>query len=255
MYAKIFRQIFESSIAENPDVRVTFMDMLVLADRHGIVDMTPEAIHRITNRPLEVIRESIRVLEAPDERSRTPGDNGARIRRIDQHRDWGWVIVNYAAFRDLHTEAERREKTLERVRKSREQPKATPESEQLYKLYPRHVAKGPALKAIAKALESTPFETLKKAVLRYAKERQGEDAAFTPYPATWFNQCRWLDEPQPKRQIPGQPRKLAPGEVNEYGETETLTGDQVRARLAAARAAGEFDDTKKDDTKKTEAQS
>ena len=120
MYAKIFRQIFESSIAEKPELRFTFMDMLVLADMDGVVDMTHEAIARITNRPLELIRSTISDLEGPDPRSRTPDNAGARLKRLDDHRDWGWVIINYDTFRAMANEEQRRIKTLLRVKKHRE---------------------------------------------------------------------------------------------------------------------------------------
>ena len=43
MFAKVFTQIFDSSIAENYEVRHVFEDMLKLADREGAVDMTGEA--------------------------------------------------------------------------------------------------------------------------------------------------------------------------------------------------------------------
>ncbi len=120
MYAKIFRQIYDSSIAEDPQVRFTFMDMLVLADSDGVVDMTPEAISRVTNVPLEWVRRSIQVLESADPRSRTADHNGARIARLDEHRDWGWVILNYDRFREMATDEQRRQKTRERVRKHRQ---------------------------------------------------------------------------------------------------------------------------------------
>ena len=120
MYAKVFRQIFESSITEDPELRFTFMDLLVLADSDGVVDMTQESISRITNRPLEVIRRTIAVLEGPDARSRTPDENGARIKRLDDHRDWGWVIINFDKFRGTATELQRKEKNRLRVRKYRE---------------------------------------------------------------------------------------------------------------------------------------
>ena len=109
MFAKVFSQIYDSSIVENPEVRFTFMDLLVLADQTGVVDMTPEAIARRTNRPIGIIRETISVLESPDPRSRTPDRQGARLRRIDAHRDWGWVIVNYEKFREIASEQERRQ--------------------------------------------------------------------------------------------------------------------------------------------------
>jgi hypothetical protein len=119
MYSKIFRRIYESSIAENPTLRFTFMDLLVLADKDGIVDITHEAIARITNRPLQEIRETISLLEGPDPKSRSPEDEGIRIRRLDQHRDWGWVIVNYDRFHDMAVEEDRRVSTRERVRRHR----------------------------------------------------------------------------------------------------------------------------------------
>lgn len=108
MYAKIFSQILDSSIVENPEVRFTFMDLLVLCDKDGVVDMTHEAIARRTNRPIEVIRSTIKALEEPDQRSRTPTHDGRRIVRLDDHRDWGWLIINYTKFSKIRTAEDRR---------------------------------------------------------------------------------------------------------------------------------------------------
>jgi len=119
MYAKIFEQILDSSIAENPLVRFTFMDMLVLADADGVVDMTHEAIARRTNRPIEEIRSTISQLEQPDPKSRSSEEDGRRILRMDDHRDWGWQIVNYQKFREIGTELQKREVTRQRVRRYR----------------------------------------------------------------------------------------------------------------------------------------
>lgn len=120
MYAKIFTQIFDSSIAQDPELRFTFMDFLVLADLNGVVDMTHEAIARRTNRPLEIIRKTIEQLEGPDSMSRTADDEGRRLKRLDSHRSWGWVIINYERFRRYVTEDHRRAKTRERVRRYRQ---------------------------------------------------------------------------------------------------------------------------------------
>ena len=117
MFAKVFNQIFDSSIVEDPELRFTFMDLLVLADAGGVVDMTHEAIARRTNRPLETIRKTILILESPDERSRTPDESGRRLKRLDEHRDWGWLIINYERFRKTASEEQRREKTAARVAK------------------------------------------------------------------------------------------------------------------------------------------
>lgn len=121
MYAKIFAQILDSSIAEYPEVRFTFMDLLILADADGVVDMTPEAIARRTNRDLVTVCNALKHLEMPDPKSRTADCGGARIKRLDEHRDWGWMIVNYDKFRRLATDMQRREHTRLRVKRFREQ--------------------------------------------------------------------------------------------------------------------------------------
>jgi len=127
MYAKVFSQIYDSSIVEKPEVRFTFMDLLVLADPDGVVDMTHKAIARRTNRPLEIIRSTIAELEAPDPQSRTPDADGARLKRIDAHRDWGWCIINFDRFHRLASESERRAKTRERVRRFRRKTREKPQ--------------------------------------------------------------------------------------------------------------------------------
>lgn len=119
MFAKVFTQIFDSSIAEDYRVRFVFEDMLKLANQDGVVDMTHESISRRTNVPLEIIRIGIDSLESPDPKSRSKEHEGRRIVRLDEHRDWGWFIVNYHHYRELVSEEQRREKTKERVRKFR----------------------------------------------------------------------------------------------------------------------------------------
>jgi hypothetical protein len=108
LFAKIFSQIFDSSIAEDYLVRHVFMDLIVLADRDGVVDMTLEAISRRTNVPEDVVRASVTRLLEPDARSRSHLEQGARIRPIDSHRDWGWQIVNYEHYRDVRDEESRK---------------------------------------------------------------------------------------------------------------------------------------------------
>ena len=95
MYAKIFAQIFDSSIAGDWQVRHVFEDMLKLADANGVVDMTPDSISRRAHIPIEIVARAIDALEKPDPQSRNPREEGRRILRPDDHRDWGWIIVNY----------------------------------------------------------------------------------------------------------------------------------------------------------------
>ena len=120
MFAKVFSQILESSLAEDFRVRLVFEDLLKLCDLNGVVDMTPEAIARRTNVPLEIVLTGIEALEKPDPRSRTPDAEGRRLVRLDDHREWGWMIVNHAHYRSIASEEQRREKTASRVRVFRE---------------------------------------------------------------------------------------------------------------------------------------
>ena len=123
LYARVFLSILDSSLAEDWVARHVFEDFLKLADG-GLLDMTREAFSRRTNIPLAVVNEAISKLEAPDPASRDPAEEGRRIVRVDNHRDWGWRIVNMEKYELIHTKAEQRAKTAERVRKHRQ--KCTP---------------------------------------------------------------------------------------------------------------------------------
>ncbi len=120
MYAKIFLKIFDSSIAEDWEARIVFQDMLILASRDGVVDMTHESISRRTNVPIEIVKESITKLEAPDPKSNTPEDDGRRIERIAGHKDWGWKILNYGRYRDIKNSEEMRASNRERQKRWRD---------------------------------------------------------------------------------------------------------------------------------------
>jgi len=111
VYAKIFESMYDGSLATvGPwEALVTFQQMLVLADRYGVVDMTPEAISRRTTIPLEIIRKGIAALEQPDSLSRDPNLEGRRITRLAEHRDWGWEIVNHSKYRQIRSAEERRD--------------------------------------------------------------------------------------------------------------------------------------------------
>ena len=101
MYAKVFSQIFDSSIAENYRVRHVFEDLLKLCDRKGVVDMTIEAVARRTNVPIEEVRAGIDELMRPDAKSRSRDNDGRRLVPIDPERGWGWVIVSYERYRSI----------------------------------------------------------------------------------------------------------------------------------------------------------
>lgn len=120
LFAKIFTQIFDSSIAEDYEARHVFMDLLVLADSDGCVDMTAGAIARRTNVPPEVVERALTQLSSPDPATRSPDEEGRRIVPIDNARAWGWRIVNYAHYRAIRDEETRREyhRTYKRAKRA-----------------------------------------------------------------------------------------------------------------------------------------
>jgi hypothetical protein len=110
MYGKVFRQMYKGSMSRQGwESIVTMQQFIVLADRHGVVDMTLEAIAAETTIPIEVLRKGVEILAAPDTGSRTPDDDGRRIVPLDDRRDWGWQLVNYEKYRKIQSEEDRRE--------------------------------------------------------------------------------------------------------------------------------------------------
>lgn len=125
MYTKVFRSIYDGTLADNWRAMVTFQQMLILADSQGVVDMTISAMSRTTGIPAEILSEGIAALEAPDPGSRTPDMEGRRIARLDAHREWGWFLVNFAKYRAMQTREEKNEADRERIRAKRAAERAT----------------------------------------------------------------------------------------------------------------------------------
>lgn len=119
MYGRIFRSIYDGTLADNWQALVTFQQLLVLCDQQGIVDMTPGAISRTTGIPLDIIGAGLAALEAPDPASRTPTEEGRRVARLDDHRDWGWRIVNFAAYRAIRSAEDKRQADRVRIARKR----------------------------------------------------------------------------------------------------------------------------------------
>lgn len=108
MYARVFIQILDSSLADDWQVRHVFEDLLKLCNIDGVVDMTLQAIARRTNVPLEIVTKGIEVLESPDPNSRDQEHQGRRIIRLDDHRDWGWRVLNWHKYEAIRVQNDMR---------------------------------------------------------------------------------------------------------------------------------------------------
>lgn len=120
MYAKVFASMWDGTLYGQWEAWSVFVFLLAHADRDGSVDIHPNAIAARSGLPLEVVTKGLAVLEAPDPGSRSPELDGRRLELIDQHRTWGWQIVNYPKYRGMRDLEERRKQTREAVARHRQ---------------------------------------------------------------------------------------------------------------------------------------
>jgi hypothetical protein len=233
MYAKLFTSIYQGTLRGNSHGLLVFTNLLAHCDKAGVVDMHPRAIAEEVGLTVEQVRVALDELEQPDEESRSPESEGRRIVRLDEHRSWGWTVVNYTKYRAIRDEEDRREQnrlSQERWR-NRHKPQSAAVSQHkpqsahteaeaytgktiaadaahpdkpgdarfnaFWKAYPRKVGKDAARKAFDKR---KPDDVLTEAFIR-AIESQSKGEAwrkdggqFIPHPATWLNEGRWMDE-------------------------------------------------------------
>jgi hypothetical protein len=116
VYGKVFGSIYDGTLYGHWEAIVTMQQMIVLADPNGVVDMTVAAISARTSIPKKIIEKGIGFLEEPDPFSRTPGEDGRRIVLMDEHRPWGWRLVNHWKYMKLRNMEQKRE--ADRVRMS-----------------------------------------------------------------------------------------------------------------------------------------
>lgn len=120
LYARVFVQILDSSIAEDFECRHVFEDLLKVCDMSGCIDMTRMALARRFNLPLERLNRCIEKLEGPDPASRDPENGGRRLVRLSEHRDWGWRVLNWAKYEGIRNRAD----VAARVARHREKQRA-----------------------------------------------------------------------------------------------------------------------------------
>ncbi len=100
-----------------------FTNLLAHSDKEGFVDIHPRAIAEEVGLTVDQVRAALAELESPDEESRTPDEQGKRIVRMDEHRAWGWRVVNHAKYREIKSEEDRREQNRLAQARTREKRK------------------------------------------------------------------------------------------------------------------------------------
>ena len=76
-------------------------------------------------------------------------------------------------------------------------PSSLTDFDYFWNSYPRRIGRGAALKAFKAATKKTQASELVAAASAYADRAAGMDPKYIPHPATWLNQERWLDQPDP----------------------------------------------------------
>lgn len=108
MYGKIFASMYQGTLRGRKNEILVFTNMIASSDAKGWVDKHWRAIAEETGLTIDEVKEAIKYLEAPDAESRSIDHDGKRLLRIDEHREWGWIIVNYGKYRNIRDEETRR---------------------------------------------------------------------------------------------------------------------------------------------------
>lgn len=123
MYVKLFASIYQGTLRGDSDGLLVFTNLLAHCDGEGFVDIHPRAIADEVGLPVDRVRTALDRLEAPDPESRTPDEGGRRIVRVSDHRAWGWMVVNYAKYRAIRNDEDRRAANREAVARHRAKKK------------------------------------------------------------------------------------------------------------------------------------
>lgn len=162
MYVKLFTSIYQGTLRGNSHGLLVFTNLLAHADKYGVVDIHPRAISEEVGISVEQVKAALLDLEAPDEESRSPENEGRRIVRIDEHRAWGWQIVNYLKYRQIRDEEDRREQNREAQARWREKNKPASSGVSQDKPASAEVSRGKPQSAHTEAEVDTDINTARK---------------------------------------------------------------------------------------------
>ncbi len=216
MYGKIYEQTFTGSMYGNGShIFAVWSYVIAHTKPDAMVELNPAALASMIGEDISRIEQAIEHFKSPDVRSRSKEFEG---RRLIQKGEFIYFVPQYHKYHGFANNKERREYFAAKKREQRQRDKEcqtvkskmsknvkqsdtdtdsesdTEKIEEIYRLFPRKVAKPEALKAIQKALTKVSFHDLCSKTQAFAAARNG-DVAFCPHPATWFNQERYNDDP------------------------------------------------------------
>ena len=207
-------------------------------------------------RRIEPVSGGFRILNYAFYRSLRNSDDRREQNREAQRRHrgkrdhWGKMSSQRASAKVSNSSAEVSRDQPQSSQADAEAEKSTPivplkgdESEEIYEAFPKKVAKPKALAAIRKALTKVPFPDLLAKTRAYAAARKGE-LQFCAYPATWFNQERYNDDPSTWEphydQSARKPKQSAPSYPKLPPRIEQSEEDREKAAAIAKAEAEKF---------------
>jgi len=126
-FVKLFGSILDSSIWNEPaHVKLMWITMLAMADKHGEVDASLPGLAKRAGVSREECDDAIQRFLSPDPDSRNPENEGRRIEVIQG----GWALLNHEYYRNLMSKEDQTEQSRIRMQRSREK-KATKECNRL----------------------------------------------------------------------------------------------------------------------------
>ena len=99
-YTPVFSSVFDGTLHGKWPQTGVWLALLAMADRHGCIDRTPQAIASDIGIQVGELIVCIDEFMQPDPMSRTRDCDGRRLVLIDPDRPWGWRLVNHARYRE-----------------------------------------------------------------------------------------------------------------------------------------------------------
>ena len=115
-FAKLSSSLVTSTlwVQDHTTIRV-FIALLATADSEGSVSGTVPGYASLCRMSIEEFEASMAVLTSPDKYSRTPDNEGRRVKAVPG----GWLVLNYALYRDSRDNETRRQQNAAAQRKHR----------------------------------------------------------------------------------------------------------------------------------------
>jgi hypothetical protein len=96
-WTKLFSSIVTSSIwCEDDKTFKAWIALLALSDREGVVEGSVPGLANLCRLSTSEMRTALKKLSEPDPDSRSPEHEGRRIQAIEG----GWLLLNYAKYRE-----------------------------------------------------------------------------------------------------------------------------------------------------------